>query len=408
MYVMQGIPAGFALYALANYLTAKGLTPVIVGSFAAVVGIPWSLQFVWGPIIDKFQGSAMGRRRPWVILSQALAFVASLGILWVDDPVRQVTLLGVIFFIHSIFASVQDASVDALAISTIPEKERGRMTAFMRGGFLVGISVGSALLSLMLRNYGFHAAALTMSLMLLSLTIVTFFIKEKQEDAFFSLSASTSNNQFEHLTIQQYNNSISIRWIFKTLFQSLTSRTSLLLFIPMLVYYSCQAVFTRAYSVHLIQRLGWADTDVSVLQGTFGTIVIVIVILIGGIIADRIGAAKLLIFMMAFSAACFLIFNALSPYWTNEAVAKTGLVLWSVMDPGFSVACMPMLMALCARQVEGSQFTAYMAMVNLADIAGAYISGQAQMFFSAPTIGITCGLLVLSALLVTLRAVGKL
>lgn len=82
----------------------------------------------------------------------------------------------------------------------------------------------------------------------------------------------------------------------------------------MLVYYSCQAVFTRAYSVHLIQRLGWSDTDVSVLQGTFGTIVIVIVVLIGGIIADGIGASKLLLFMMAFSAACFLIFNALSPY----------------------------------------------------------------------------------------------
>lgn len=117
---------------------AKGLTPVVVGSFAAVVGIPWSLQFVWGPILDKFQGSAMGRRRPWVILSQVLAFVASLSILWVDDPVRQVSLLSAIFFVHSIFASVQDASVDALAISTILQRERGRMTAIMRGGFFGG------------------------------------------------------------------------------------------------------------------------------------------------------------------------------------------------------------------------------------------------------------------------------
>ena len=43
MYVMQGVPAGFALYALANFLTAKGLTPAVIGGFAAVVGIPWSL-----------------------------------------------------------------------------------------------------------------------------------------------------------------------------------------------------------------------------------------------------------------------------------------------------------------------------------------------------------------------------
>ena len=77
------------------------------------------------------------------------------------------------------------------------------------------------------------------------------------------------------------------------------------------------------------------------------------------------------------------------------------------MDPGFSVACIPILMALCARQVEGSQFTAYMALVNLSDIAGAYISGRAQMVFSAPAIGVTCGLLVLAALLVTLKAVRR-
>lgn len=222
MYVMQGVPAGFALYALANFLTAKGLTPAVIGGFAAVVGIPWSLQFVWGPIIDKFQGSAMGRRRPWVILSQGLAFVASLGILWVDDPVRQVSLLSAVFFVHSIFASVQDASVDALAISIIPERERGRMTAFMRGGFLTGISAGSALLSLMLRDYGFRAATLTMSLFLLVMTIVTFFIKEKPEDALFSTAAARNNP--DDPNIGQPSDFISIGWIFRRLFQSLMAR----------------------------------------------------------------------------------------------------------------------------------------------------------------------------------------
>ena len=303
---------------------AKGLTPVVVGSFAAVVGIPWSLQFVWGPILDKFQGSAMGRRRPWVILSQVLAFVASLSILWVDDPVRQVSLLSAIFFVHSIFASVQDASVDALAISTILQRERGRMTAIMRGGFLVGISMGSALLSLslVLRHYGFHAAAITTSLFLLALTIVTFFIKEKPEDVLFSIAASA--HQSNDSTIRPLNNSSSMRWIFRELFRSLTAKRSLLLFSPMLIYYSCQSVFMRAYSVHLIQRLGWADAEVSVLQGTFGTLVILIVILMGGIIADKIGAAKLLLFMMSFNAVSFLVFNALSPYWTHEMVAKGG------------------------------------------------------------------------------------
>lgn len=85
LYVMQGIPAGFALTAVANYLTAEGVPASAVGAFVATVGLPWTVQFVWGPLIDRFQGSAMGRRRPWVLLAQLMAFVASLGILLISE-----------------------------------------------------------------------------------------------------------------------------------------------------------------------------------------------------------------------------------------------------------------------------------------------------------------------------------
>ena len=48
LYVMQGIPAGFALTALSNYLVGKNVPSEKVGTFIAVVGLPWILQFVWG------------------------------------------------------------------------------------------------------------------------------------------------------------------------------------------------------------------------------------------------------------------------------------------------------------------------------------------------------------------------
>ena len=64
-------------------------------------------------------------------------------------------------------------------------------------------------------------------------------------------------------------------------------------------------------------------------------------------------------------------------------------------------------MSLCRKHVEGSQFTTYMALVNLADILGAYVSGQAQMHFSAPAIGLVCGVLVLIALLLSSWAILK-
>ncbi|OZI05991.1 MFS transporter [Siphonobacter sp. BAB-5385] len=389
LYVMQGIPAGFGLYTLANYLTAHQISPAAVGVFAATVGLPWSFQFIWGPIIDKYQQSSMGRRRPWVLLAQTLALLASLGLLVVDDPIRELSSLQLAFFVHSVFASVQDASVDALAISVIPENERGRLTAVMRGGFLGGISLGSAGLAVVLHAYGFHAAVWTQSLVLLSLTVLTFFIKERPEQALFSLKQIP----FVQASLP------SARGLFRELFRGLTEKRSLRLFIPILLYYGCQAVFSRAYSVHLIQRLGWSDADVSVLQGTLGTLVVIAVVLLGGIIADRMGAQRLMGRVMLGAGLFLLTFNLLHIYWHELAVGRMGLVALSMMDPSFSVASMPVLMALCRKSVEGSQFTAYMAMVNLTDITGAYVSGQAQMSIPAPVLGAVCGIIILVAAL---------
>lgn len=404
LYVMQGIPAGFALYALANYLTAEGLSSAAVGQFAAVVGFPWAVQFVWGPVIDKFQGSPMGQRRPWVLLSQGLAFVASLGILFVTDPLRQVDTLAALFFVHSVVASVQDASVDALAISVIPERERGRVNAFMRGGFLSGISLGAALLSFLLRTEGFTAAAAVQSALLLGFTVLTLFIKERPDDALLPTQLWPVGSAPEAIRRpRSLRPSHSLGWLFGELFRGLTTRRSLWLFLPMLAYYACVSVFSRAFSYHLIRELGWPDTDVSVLQGTLGTAVVLAVVLAGGVLADRFGPARLLLAVMAFNAGGYFVVNGLSAYWPEPAVARTILVLWTLMDPLFSVASMPLLMSLCRRPVEGSQFTTYMALVNLCDIAGAYTSGQAQMHLNAPTIGLLCGGVMALALGVAAR-----
>jgi PAT family beta-lactamase induction signal transducer AmpG len=153
LYIMQGIPSGFALTAVYNFLIGQGLSAKEVGSFAAIVGLPWTFQFVWGPLIDKYQWSVIGHRKQWVVLTQLVAALVSLSLLLVRSPVRQLPLLGALFFIHSVFASIQDASVDAIAISVVPVAER--VNAFMRAGSLLGWAVGGAGFAYLLHHSGF-------------------------------------------------------------------------------------------------------------------------------------------------------------------------------------------------------------------------------------------------------------
>ncbi len=392
LYVMQGLPSGFALTAVANYLIAEGASAATVGSFVAVVGLPWTVQFVWGPVIDRFQQSAMGRRKPWVVLSQTVAFLASLGILVIDDPVGQLGALSVAFFVHSIFASIQDASVDAMAINLTPEDERGRVNAFMRAGILLGIGVGSALFAYLIRAYGFFYAALAQSVLLLLFTVITFFIKEQPGDV---LLPSRRSVRAAHAEVAGHVP--SLRWLFKELFRGLTTRRSAWLFGAIALIYLCISLFKRAFPVHLIQELHWTDTSVSVLQGTYGTVVSLGIILIGGVLVDRFGAQRLLLYVMLLIGGFLLCFNLLSGLWANEPVSIAGLVLWYMIESVFSVAAMPVLMAVCRKGVEGSQFTTYMALVNFIDVAGSYLSGQAMTWVKAPVIGLGSGALVLLA-----------
>ena len=414
LYIMQGIPAGFYTTALTNYFAAEGVKPDLVGSFVAIIGLPWAFQFIWGPVIDRFQGSAMGRRKPWVVGAQAMAVLASLTLLFVRDPIGQITTLSWLFFIRSIFAAIQDASVDAMAITVIPEDERGRTNGFMRIGYLAGYGGGAAIFAVILREYGFHTAALTLVLCLLTGAVLTFFVREQPGDRLLPGferkrptpfgTPATLTNRSEAIAPTHQHPDHSFSWLFRELFRGLLAKRSLLLFGSIILSYVSVAMFLRAYNFTLIRDLNWRDTELSVLTGTYGMVAAAAISLTGGYIADLIGARRLLVIMLVVVATYLIGFNLISDLWVRRDVARTGLVALFFMDPCISVAAMPVLMAICRKGVEGSQFTTYMALVNLSDIAGTYLSGQALNSFSAPNIGLFSGSVAAAALVVIFLA----
>ncbi|CAF1686238.1 unnamed protein product, partial [Adineta ricciae] len=292
-------------------IIAEGQTSSTIGTFVSLSGLPWALQFVWGPMIDRFQSSPMGRRRPWILLAQTCAFLASLGLLFVGDPPTQyLKTLVVAFFVHSIFASIQDASVDAQAITIISVRERGRINGIMRGGFLIGAAAGAAGLSWILRNKGYLTAAIINSSVLFFFTLLTIFIKEKSDDHLFPCSMKMKHRR-KYQPVYDY----SILKLFKELFKGLLSKQSLQLFIPIVIVYLSQAIFIRAYNIHLINVLGWTDTSVSILSGAYGTLIVVGVVLTSGWLADRIGARRLLLIVIIMHACYMLISNLIEPLW---------------------------------------------------------------------------------------------
>ena len=397
---MQGIPSGFALTAVYNYLIGQGMTAKSVGSFAAIVGLPWTFQFVWGPLIDKYQYSIIGHRKQWVVLTQLVAAGASLSLLLVRNPVAQLGLLSAVFFVHSVFASIQDASVDAIAISVVPVAERGRVNAFMRAGSLFGWAVGGAVLAYLLHHGGFRVAALSQTLTLLVFTVLTFFIKLERTDQLLPRFGARRAQPPAAASGQPTDETNpSLGWLFRELWHSMVEKHSLRAFGIIVGAYLAASLFGNAYAFHLIHSLHWPDADVSILQGTWGSLLSFGVLMGGGILVDRLGAGRLQYWVLVFMAIFLLVFNSLAAQWVHRPVSFAGLVLLNLADPLLSISAMPLLMAYCRPRIEGSQFTTYMALVNLCTVTASYLNGWLLEITTAPVIGFGAGLLLTGLLL---------
>lgn len=144
LYLIQGMPTGLISIGLAAYLAGKGLPVADVAQVLAVSWIPWGFKCLFGPLVDRFSGSSMGRRRPWMLAAQcgmALMLIVMIAVPALDE---RTTLLMVLIYCHNTFSSLQDVAVDALAVDLLESREHGRANGLMWSAKLSGIGLGGA------------------------------------------------------------------------------------------------------------------------------------------------------------------------------------------------------------------------------------------------------------------------
>ncbi len=99
--LLMGFSSGLPLLlatgsVLQAWLKEAGVDLGTIGLFA-LVGLPYTLKFLWAPLLDRFAPIAsMGRRRGWLLLIQLTLIVAIAG-LGLADPALSlpgVTLAG--------------------------------------------------------------------------------------------------------------------------------------------------------------------------------------------------------------------------------------------------------------------------------------------------------------------------
>ena len=83
----SGLPLLLTGSVLQAWMKDEGVDLGTIGLFA-LVGLPYTLKFLWAPLMDRFTPNGLGRRRGWLLIYQ-LALIGSLLVLSVAQPANR-------------------------------------------------------------------------------------------------------------------------------------------------------------------------------------------------------------------------------------------------------------------------------------------------------------------------------
>lgn len=145
--ISSGFPLTLLIATMTFWLAKVGIDTATIG-FAVALGIPYTLKFLWAPLVDKlplpFLTKAFGQRRGWLFLIQALLFV-SVWQLGASDP--QPGQMGSFAFwalVTAFFSATQDIVIDAFRIEILDEEEFAHGTAANQFGYRTGNLIAGA------------------------------------------------------------------------------------------------------------------------------------------------------------------------------------------------------------------------------------------------------------------------
>jgi PAT family beta-lactamase induction signal transducer AmpG len=142
----SGLPLALSGSTLLVWMTEAKVNLGTIGLFA-LVGTPYTVKFLWAPLIDALDvpvlSRRLGRRRGWLLLSQFL-LIATIAFLGFCDPALSPLLVAVGALLVATASATQDIIVDAFRVESLDESEQAAGMASYVAAYRIGMLVSTA------------------------------------------------------------------------------------------------------------------------------------------------------------------------------------------------------------------------------------------------------------------------
>jgi PAT family beta-lactamase induction signal transducer AmpG len=138
--ISSGFPLTLLIWTMSYWLSKVGIDKKTIG-FAFALGTPYTLKFLWAPLIDGISipvlTRLLGQRRAWLWTVQVL-LAGALIELGASDPVHHIGRFALWGVVVAFLSATQDIVIDAYRIESLPDDELAQGTATNQVGYRTG------------------------------------------------------------------------------------------------------------------------------------------------------------------------------------------------------------------------------------------------------------------------------
>ncbi len=406
---VSGVPLLLTITLLQAWLTDEGVSKSTIGLFA-LVGLPYSLKFIWAPLFDHYTVSALGRRRGWLLITQILLII-SIIVLGMANPAMNPFNVAVLATLVAFSSASQDIVIDAYRRESLADEEQAiGASAYVLGYRIGALAAGAG--GLILADYmTYQMVYALMSIIMIYGVFITLIAEEPKNYYEPSNFISAIYNPF----IEFFNRYVSINIAPDRLTnlknRSKVSRRNIMnntLVIPILILsfillYKIGDTMAHSLSTNFYLDIGFTKSEIGTIVKFFGLFATLIGAFIGGLLSLKIGLFRSLMIFGIFQAIATLGFSVLA-YFGNSLYLLMIVISLENLAAGMGyTAYLAFIANMTNKRFTATQFALMTALMSLPRTLFSGMSGYLVEMLDWELYFIFCSLIAFPALIILIK-----
>ncbi|MBF0427881.1 MAG: AmpG family muropeptide MFS transporter [Magnetococcales bacterium] len=404
----SGLPLALTLGTLSLWLAEVGVSKTSIALFA-LAGMPYTFKFLWSPLVDRmpvpFLTRYLGQRRGWGVFTQFFLMVCIIG-LGGSNPVSDPFYTAMFAFFVAFWSATQDIVIDAYRVESLEERQYGTGAAMSVLGYRLGMLVSGAGTLYLATFWGwFIAYAIMASLMGVGMLVMLMNPEPKRavDPDLLEQEVALRTRLLEQSGQVGWRGRV-VDWVSGAVvapFVEFMGRQGWQMTLLFILLYKFGDALAGSMSGPFYIEMGFSKIEIANVTKLFGLVAVLLGGIIGGVLTERLGIMKSLLYCGILQMVSNLMFVLLAQVGHSMEMLIVTIALENIASGMGTSAFVAYLSKLCNVAYTATQYallSSFMAFGrNLMVSSGGWLADQMSWstFFLVTTLAALPGLFFL-------------